>query len=181
MTISSQYGSKRGLLRFLVHILTWRLQTNISYPSLPTNINRLVFVCKGNICRSALAKTIADSHGITAESYGLETSIGKPADNRMTAIATKYGYSLDEHKTQSISAFQPLEGDLILVMDLDQYRKILELYGKQTPVSLLGLWAPSPRAYLHDPYSCGEAYFDTCYNLIEGAVLNLNHTIKKTH
>jgi len=178
MTIRSKFGSKKGLLQYFLHLLRWRFYT-IYYPDIPNEIQRVVFICHGNICRSALAKVVADKYSLNAESYGLYTSKGKPADIRMQATANQYGYSLEQHKTQTIDTFKLLEGDLILVMDLNQYQAIKSLYGNHAPVSLLGLWASSSRAYLHDPYCCSEAYFDTCCRLIEDAVVNLNHVIKQ--
>ena len=176
MTLRSTFGSKQGLLQYFLHLLRWRFYA-VNYPNIPKETQRVVFVCHGNICRSALAKAVADKLSLNADSYGLYTSKNKPANTRMQTVAAKYGYSLEQHQTQTIDSFKLLEGDLILVMDLKQYHAIKNLYGKQAPVSLLGLWTSSPRAYLHDPYSCGEAYFDTCCRLIEDAVINLNHAI----
>ena len=178
MTLRSRFGSKKGMIEYFLHLLRWRFYA-VNYPNAPKATQRVVFICHGNICRSALAKAVADKLSLNAESYGLYTSKDKPAHPRMQTVAANYGYSLDQHRTQTIDSFKLIDGDLILVMDLKQYHAIKSLYGKHAPVSLLGLWASSSRAYLHDPYSCGEAYFDTCTQLIEDAVINLNQAIKQ--
>ena len=71
--IRNNYGSKRGFLR------TWKYKTiyqlggfreyrNIDWDA----IERLVFVSKGNICRSAYAEAVARSLDIKAVSCGVQ-------------------------------------------------------------------------------------------------------------
>lgn len=177
--IKSKYGSKKGLIRHISYSFIWRLTPNICFPDIPKDTQRLIFICKGNICRSALAKTIAQDIGIPTESYGLQTDEGHPANSKMSEIAKKHGYDLQSHRTQSIKSYQPKAGDLALVMEIEHHQSLRKIFGNSLPSSLLGLWSSSPRAHLQDPYGCSDEYFQTCYKMIYTAVINLNKTMQQ--
>ena len=65
---------------------------------LPDSVQSVLFVCKGNICRSPLAEVYfrslveKDGRRITVRSAGLETTPGKPADAK--AKADRHGASI---------------------------------------------------------------------------------------
>jgi protein-tyrosine phosphatase len=46
-------------------------------PPDPARVRRLVFVCHGNICRSAYAHVLARRAGARVASFGLSTATGK--------------------------------------------------------------------------------------------------------
>ncbi len=80
--LSRNYGSRRGALkaywyRILYFFGHYRAYCQIDWDS----IDRLVFVCKGNICRSAYAEVVAKSIGIDSISCGIDTVTGLPAND----------------------------------------------------------------------------------------------------
>jgi len=84
--MNKSYGSRRGLLRHLkyslLHLVGIRFGT---VKVVPATVERLVFVCKGNICRSALADCIVrQGSQIGSASFGLEAGSGVIADPRFT-------------------------------------------------------------------------------------------------
>ena len=77
--IDRTFGTFRGAVRLA-----------LSYPEVmfglaeivkprPDEVRRLVFVCHGNICRSAFADVLAKQTGLNSASFGLSTSSGKGA------------------------------------------------------------------------------------------------------
>jgi protein-tyrosine phosphatase len=107
-----------------------------------------VFVCKGNICRSAFAEAVARRAGLHAVSYGVATRGGDPAEPRAVSFAREYGIDLSPHITQRIDQYVPLAGDLVSAMEPDHLRRLGVAGGAQ--LTLLGLWGaiPSP-SWLH--------------------------------
>lgn len=125
-------------------------------------IKRLIFVCSGNICRSPLGEVIARSYGVTAESYGLDTRGGDPADPRAVAFALNYGIDLTRHVTRHIKEYKPLTGDLLIGMEPIHVQKLKAQVGRGAAITLAGFWLKQPIAYLHDPFNANQEYFVSC-------------------
>ncbi|MDZ4261053.1 MAG: phosphotyrosine protein phosphatase [Pseudomonadota bacterium] len=177
--IKNRYGSKRGLLRYVKYEVLRMLGVysrlkKIDYSS----VTRLVFVCKGNICRSPLAEVVARKHNVPTISFGLSTRGGDPADSRAIAWASANGYDLAHHITTRVDQYQPQAGDLLIGMEPMHVDELAQRF-IQSPVqiTMLGLWLPQPLAYLHDPFNTNAGYFDRCEKLVLTAVLQLNEKL----
>jgi protein-tyrosine phosphatase len=112
---------------------------------LPDSVQSVLFVCKGNICRSPLAeayfRSLVEKEGrqMTVRSAGLETTPGKPADPRVKALAWEHRLSLGEHATTQVHMELLDQSDLILVMEIGQRDRIEALYPRSKgKVMLLG-------------------------------------------
>jgi protein-tyrosine phosphatase len=179
--IKNQYGSRRGLLRYIrFEILrlcgAYRSLMKIDF----TKVKRLVFVCHGNICRSPLAEAVARKHNLPATSFGLDTRGGASADPRAIAWAKDNGYDLHQHITQRVDQYVPREGDLLIGMEPKHIVLLKEAFvEKPVQITLAGLWLSKPLAYLHDPYSSNEQYFERCESLIHSVVLQLKEKLKR--
>ena len=122
--IDRNFGTYRGLLRLgLSYPEVIFGQAEIKMPK-PDDVQRLVFVCHGNICRSAFADVIATQAGMNSASFGLSTSSGKPPYPGTLRSAAEMGYALDLHRTTNREDFVPLEGDLLLAMETRHLRQI---------------------------------------------------------
>jgi protein-tyrosine phosphatase len=140
----------------------------------PALVTRLVFVCHGNICRSAFADVVARRNGLNVASFGLSTSSGLPAHPSAVAAAAAIGVDLGDHRTTRAADFGPESGDLLLAMETRQLRRIAGDPNLNTlPRTLLGLYAKPPVPHLHDPYELDPAYMPMCLARIESAVINL--------
>ncbi|HHT40305.1 MAG TPA: low molecular weight phosphotyrosine protein phosphatase [Actinomyces sp.] len=84
---------------------------------------RLLMVCTGNICRSAMAEVIlndrfesegidavVDSAGISAEEHG------NPIDYRAQKTLRRAGYEIPDHFAKQVKAHELADYDLILAM-----------------------------------------------------------------
>ena len=68
----------------------------------------ILFVCEGNVCRSALAegvlqKALPITQGITVGSAGTQALVGEGADTMTFGIAARLGVSLAEHRARQLT------------------------------------------------------------------------------
>ena len=138
------------------------------------SVRRLVFVCHGNICRSAFAQAVARREGFRTAGFGLSTTTGQPAHPPVAAEAARRGVPLDDHRTTALGDFAFEAGDLLLVMEVRQLKRLRANPSlTRLPRNLLGRFATPPVPHLHDPYMIDPAYLPTCLDRIERAVVNL--------
>jgi len=168
-----RYGSKKGFL-----LTNWYNFLGIlgQFDHLTvdlSNIERLVFICKGNICRSAFAEAVAIKHGFKAISFGICAIKDASANERAITTADKLGYNLNSHKTTPMAYPILKKTDLLISMEPWQHDFVEKYLGRKHNSTLLGLWSNPHLPYIHDPYGCSSEYFDQCFNFIEKAVINM--------
>ena len=172
--ITSNFGSARGLIRLSLSYAEVALgAAGISRPD-PAAVRRLVFVCHGNICRSAFADVVARQRGLRVASFGLSTDAGRVAYPLTITIAKQQGVDLTAHRTTRATDFMCEDGDYFLAMETRQLRVLAaDPRLARFPRSLLGLYASPPVPHLHDPYDLDPDYMPVCLARIERAVANL--------
>lgn len=172
------YGSRRGLLhahwyQFRYLAGGFRRYQKINWHS----IDRLVFVCKGNICRSAFAEAVARSAGVEAISCGVDTRNGYAANDGAIKTARLKGLDLDDHKTTTIQSLTFSDSDMLVAMEpwhVDYLRKNIG-----DNCTLLGLWGCPESPYIQDPYGLSDEYFKNCFDYIENSVHEIAGKISK--
>lgn len=176
--IKNNYGSKLGLLRYAVYELLRILGFYRSFKKVDfTQVQRLVFVCHGNICRSPLGEAVARKQGVATISFGLSTRGNAPADPRAITWAEANGYELLRHRTLRVDQYQPQIGDLLIGMEPKHvYALSKNFCHSPVQITLAGLWLNSPIAYLHDPYNTDQKYFSRCETFVVSAT---NELIKR--
>lgn len=173
------YGSRRGFMVTLWHQILFRLGRYRAYREIDwTSVNRLVFVCKGNICRSAYAEVFARSLGIEAVSCGIDTQNGLPANADAIEAAQARGKDLTGHKTTPFKALQPEKGDLFLAMEPWQAEYLEHELSRGFKISLLGIWPAFRRPHIQDPYGASDRYFSYCFGFIESSIQNIASKIR---
>jgi protein-tyrosine phosphatase len=163
--IDHQFGTTRGLIRLA---LSYVQAMTIAKADL-SQVQRLVFVCHGNICRSAYADVLTRDLGFPAASFGLSTTSGLPAHPPVAGAALERGVDLAQHLTTTVDDYVPRSGDLLLAMEarqISRLRRDPRFTGLQ--VDLLGRYAGTP--HLHDPYRLNEDYVRICLARIDRAV-----------
>jgi protein-tyrosine phosphatase len=142
-------------------------------------VRRLVFVCFGNICRSAYTAKIAADLGRSAASLGLSTSTGYASPKEAIESAHRQGCDLSGHHAVDWADFKVLPGDLFHAMGIRQAHELRRrLNGRpDVAVSLLGLWCSPVMPHIHDPFSLSAEYFDTCFARIQQAVNRLSSAV----
>ena len=172
--IRARFGTVRGLVRLALSYPQLILRRAVSLPPDPAQVRRLVFVCQGNICRSAFAQAVARQAGYNAVSIGLSAATGRPAHGPAIAAAHALGHDLSAHQATDRADYDPLPGDLLLAMEVRQlHRLAADPRLSAAPRLLLGRWARPPMPHLHDPYGLDDRYMAVCLARIERAVLRL--------
>ena len=177
--LADNYGSRRGALlthwyRILFLFGKYHTYRQIDWGS----IDRLVFVCKGNICRSAYAEAVAKSHNIKAVSCGINTRDGVPANQNAIAVAAAMGTDLQSHRTSRVQSLNIRQHDLFIAMEPWQLAYLKDEF-KNNSCTLLGLWGKSVNPHIQDPYGASEAYFHRCFCGIENSIYAIAKKINK--
>lgn len=172
--LRDNFGSLSGTAKFLIYQILRLLGVYSSLkPHIDTETKRLVFVCHGNICRSAFADLAARKLGLQSISCGLAAKDGDPAFARAIEAARLYQVDLSLHQATKISPALLQAGDLVLAMEPKHIKQLQPYARPDVRFGLLGLYGANATAYLHDPYSCNANYFHHCFQRIENAVRHL--------
>ena len=172
--VNERYGTVRGLVRLALSYVQVAGHRAFIVEPAPAAVRRFVFVCQGNICRSAFADRLVHDRGFDSTSFGLSTAANGIAHPPAAAAAADLGVDLSTHRTQRVEDYVPQEGDLLLAMEVRQLARLAAMPRlAHLPRSLLGRWANPPRPHLHDPFGLDQAYMATCLTVIETAVGNL--------
>ena len=143
----------------------------------------ILFVCMGNICRSATAeavfrKLVSDT-GRNSE-FEIDSAgtigyhAGQRADSRMRAAAQGRGYSLDSIARQIVAGdFDRF--DLIVTMDDDNFRNVNAINpgSRAKVVRMCDYCEKYQDTEVPDPYYGGEAGFEYVIDMLEDACANL--------
>ncbi len=178
---SERFGGRRAYVSHLaaraLHLAgAYRVLLDVDWRS----IERLVFVCKGNICRSPYAEARARALGIDAVSFGLDAAGGAGADASAARNALMRGLDLSEHRSKRIDGSSLKPTDLVLLFEPRQVEQFRERLGSSgVAVTLLGLWAKPERPYLCDPYGRGDVCFQDCFAVIDANVAALAARLPK--
>lgn len=142
----------------------------------------LLFVCHGNIIRSAMAEQLlrrelaaSGMPPLEVRSAGVHARQGRPADARAITVAEEFGVSLREHRATALSSTIVAESDLIIVMDyLNEAELIARFPAAADKVVLIGeLLEPGEgdlSAEVPDPYSHDMAAIRASFARIERSI-----------
>lgn len=174
------FGTFRGFVRLLLgelEFLSGRLAPYVQIR--PQAVRRLVFVCLGNINRSAFGHVVADGYGAHAVSLGLSTTTGAPAFEKAIGTAPVYGYDLTAHRATNFTDFRYQPGDLLLAMEVRHVHELIRRGIPADAIALLGHWSRPHRIHIHDPHRHTDQYFRTCFAIIHSAVANLVEELRE--
>lgn len=180
-TIQNYYGSKRGLMRYFIFSIFHRAGFYSRFERVDfSRVERLVFVCQGNICRSPLGEAVARKAHANTISFGLNTRSNDSADPRAISWAQANGYDLHDHRTMAVDNYMPMAGDLLIGMEPKHSKQLLQRFSNSpVQITLAGLWLDSACIYLHDPYNTNQFYFDLCEKKVELATKSILNKVRK--
>ncbi len=172
--IDQQFGTWRGAIRLGLSYVENGIGMASVAPAMPAEVKRLVFVCHGNICRSAFADVMARRLDMRVASFGLSTDTGKAADPEISLHARKMGYDLSTHTATDMRDFVGEEGDYLLGMEARHMRRLArEQRLADLSRGLLGTYAEPALPHLHDPFRLNADYQAICLKRIASAVASL--------
>ncbi len=164
-------------------------------PTEVSSLNRILFVCTGNICRSPAVEGIARVRAADAglllhfDSAGThDYHIGEAPDSRTRATARAAGTPVDDLRARQVSLEDFRQFDLILAADHGHLRILQGLQRKATSIAaqqslaqveLLLPWCGVTAALeVPDPYYGPQAGFVQVQRLLERAVDGLLRRIR---
>ena len=141
-------------------------------------MEKILFVCLGNICRSPMAefimKALVRDKGLSdkyyIESCALSTwEIGNPIDRRAQAELRKLKIDFSNKRARQITKEDYDKFDHIYIMDDENYREILKFFGgdNDNKIEYLG-HKKKNKSVIEDPYYTLD--FDKAYNDIYESV-----------
>lgn len=174
------YATERGWVRYLLGQTESILGRTQKYEQVDlSKVERLVFVCLGNICRSPFAEFVAKQQGVTTAGFGLSTTTGVEAFSLGVETAKKFNIDMQTHRTTDFKDFELRDSDLLLVMEIRHARKLENMLGEsKAQIALLGHWATPRRLHIHDPHTHDSVYFENCYQVLKKATESLVNDYK---
>jgi len=135
---------------------------------------RVLFVCKGNICRSPFAEQYLRGlalPGIEVDSAGHYPQDGRSSPAAAVAAAKEFGVELAEHRSHTLSAEQVRWADVILIFDEEHDRAVRRAFPDAAgKIHYLGLLAQGWHIQIRDPMGRDTAAFMRGYRQIQTAL-----------
>ena len=129
---------------------------------------RLVFVCHGNIMRSAFATRVVHErfpqHATRVVGGGTHAKAGRPAQDAALTVAAQMQLPLTDHRATPLDALMLREHDVVVCMDALNEANVLAAYPALAPrvfrvgdIGAVRETVSLADGELHDPYGKGEA------------------------
>ena len=146
--------------------------------------NNILFMCYGNINRSALADVLlgsyAEDSGLSVVSAGFHQEVGRPADPVMVGVAAEHGIELNASRSTIVTSELLRDSDVIFAMEKSHVDTLLEMDGTiADKIWLLGAhggrsgYGPE----IDDPYGRSRDSYEFCYRRIAEAVDHLKSVL----
>jgi protein-tyrosine phosphatase len=147
----------------------------------PLILHGIIFVCKGNICRSAFAdikfrqycqndKTMIDSCGISVDQ-------GDYPPEEAVSVAIEFSCEkMAQRRSKSLACCDLERADLILPMEYEQYKYLCSLLPNNKNIRLTRQYAPGITSFfcnIDDPFSWGEKEYRKTFKLIDCSLKEL--------
>ena len=152
---------------------------NIPKVQLTVFPKRVMFVCSGNICRSAYGEyrfrqmCMADHPGTQVISSGTLRITGRQASQEMIAVGAERGLNLEPHRSNGLSKLLVDSSDIIFVMAQVHRMEILRISPESDKkIVLLGYWLNKPKYEIDDPIRQSMDFYRRVASEIDEALEN---------
>jgi len=172
----SIYGGALGArLRRVPHrFAPWRSRRSRAARRALDRAGRVLFVCKGNICRSPFAEHLARRAlpaGVEVGSAGTLQEAGRPCPAEAVAAARALRVDLRDHRSRPVSAELLDRSDLVLVFDDASRHGLLRLHPEaRARIARVGLLAERGPVDVRDPYGGRLEDYEATYRTIAAAL-----------
>jgi protein-tyrosine-phosphatase/predicted ATP-grasp superfamily ATP-dependent carboligase len=153
----------------LKHRLPWMRRRRARARRALEDARSVLFVCRGNICRSPFAARVAEARYGGAKrirSAGLMALAERPSPLVARIVAREHGIDLERHRSAAVTAEMLSEADVVLVFDDANRRELLRRYPEARArvwlVGELGGGAPA----IADPLNRGSTAYRDAYRRI---------------
>ena len=134
------------------------------------NIQNILVVCIGNICRSPMAEYLLKQQypNLHIESAGISGLTGHAADQKAILCMQRLGIDMQPHVAKKLNSELIKKADLILVMSQNQQKHIEQTWPfAKGKTFRLGHWQSKN---VSDPYQHDQTVFDETSQLIQACV-----------
>lgn len=140
-------------------------------------MKKVMFVCTGNICRSAMAhgymqekvNRAYDKNNYLISSCGIYAVTGEKSTNNAVLAMKDYNVNLENHRATNINDIDIENYDIILCMTMQHKRNVLELFPKLIgKVFTLKEYVNSNEVYkdIDDPWGLNLQVYKDCAKVI---------------
>lgn len=137
---------------------------------------RVLFLCYGNINRSALAQAYAQSHcpgRIVFTSAGFHAPAGRAADPMMVDVAASHGLDMSVWQSRTVDAQMVAEADVVFAMEVAHIERLQQAHpAARGKCFLLGA-GDAPKASgveIADPHGLHRRAYERAYQRVTAAV-----------
>lgn len=193
----------QGASRTLIHGMTDRLKDIYRYvrspkvrnPETPDHVRSVLFICKGNICRSPFAEHIARKaarerswEGFVFSSAGLEVRNPLPSTLEAVTVAGTFGIDLRAHRSNGIAIHSAESQDMIIGMEAWHVQRLRELIpNAQGKIYLLPLFEECGqrryfsyhRSNIADPYGRPFFQYQECFQRMKKCIEGMFRHIRE--
>jgi protein-tyrosine-phosphatase/predicted ATP-grasp superfamily ATP-dependent carboligase len=131
----------------------------------------LLFVCRGNICRSPFAARVAQralGSGKRIRSAGVLPMPDRPSPLVARVVAREHGIDLEDHRSVVLTAEMMAGADLVLVFDESNRHEVVRRFPEARPRVVLLAALDGDRAAIPDPLDSGPTVYRQVYARIAG-------------
>ena len=179
--------AERSLFVFLASRPFWRRRQKRELRRRIAADPRILFVCRGNICRSPFAEAYAGmrfaasgSRAIELRSAGSYPVEGRSSPEEAVLVSRDFGIDLDPHRSRALSRDLVQWAGAILCMDERDQRELLAYPEARGKVFYLGVFdSKNGSVSIADPWSGTTEQFRTCYRAIVASVDGLTETLRE--
>lgn len=163
-------------------------------PEIPNEVKNIIFICKGNICRSAFAHYLAMKDlnifqlngDLNIDSAGIEAINGNNSPSNAIQAAKNYDIDLADHRAKKITVEMAGSADMLIAMEPGQVSQIKKCYPDRfRNIFLLAeferKWNKSYKGWnkyhIEDPYGGDNGKFIMCFERIKACLHGLMSNI----
>ncbi|MCZ6772295.1 MAG: hypothetical protein O7G83_09985, partial [Proteobacteria bacterium] len=134
----------------------------------------ILFVCKGNICRSPFAEHYARlrlPQNYDIKSCGYFPKNGRPSPGNAIQAADQLGIDLGPHRSEVLSSELIEAAGVVVIFDEENRQTIRKYFPKaHRKTHALGTFSPTRNTIISDPYGGTADDFRATYESIMGAI-----------
>jgi protein-tyrosine phosphatase len=156
---------------------------SVAPPHLPARVPSVLFICKGNICRSPFAERLAAARlagrpggAVRLASAGYHATQAAQSPTHAVEVARGYGVGLGDHRPLPLSSALMDDHALVVVFEVEHLRRLERDYPEHRDrLVLLPLFAATRRTgyaryNIADPFGQPRERFVACYAAIDDAL-----------